>query len=147
VTIPFNPTAPWMATVIGPELDDTVDQLAQVALTSLCGSRLTDTAAVPIDPPSDQDRELKVAYHRLSEAEHAWHYIHQQLDAAREMVDERTHAIIHLEYANEQQDLELEERAETIATLEQQLLELQLQAPPAPEDHDEADAMSGVDED
>jgi hypothetical protein len=27
-------------------------------------------------PPSDLDRELKVAYHRLSESEHAWHYIH-----------------------------------------------------------------------
>jgi hypothetical protein len=27
-------------------------------------------------PPIDQDRELKVAYHRLSEAENVWHYIH-----------------------------------------------------------------------
>jgi hypothetical protein len=27
-------------------------------------------------PPSDLDRELKVAYHRLSESEHVWHYIH-----------------------------------------------------------------------
>jgi hypothetical protein len=26
-------------------------------------------------PPSDQDRELKVMYHRLSEAENTWHYI------------------------------------------------------------------------
>jgi hypothetical protein len=33
------------------------------------------------------------------------------------------------------------------ATLEQQLLELQLQAPLAPENPDEADAMSGIDED
>jgi hypothetical protein len=41
-------------------------------------------------------------YHRLSKAEHAWHYIPQQLAASREMVDERTHAIVHLNYANEQ---------------------------------------------
>jgi hypothetical protein len=33
------------------------------------------------------------------------------------------------------------------ATLEQQLLELQLQAPLAPENPDEADTMSGIDED
>jgi hypothetical protein len=72
-------------------------------------------------PPSDRDRELKVAYRRLSEAEHTWHYIHQQLDASRELVDERTHAIIVLEKANEQQDLELEERASVIASLEQQV--------------------------
>jgi TolA-binding protein len=66
-------------------------------------------------------------YHRLSEAEHGWHYFRQQLDAAREMLDERTHAIIHLEHHVEQQDLELEERAAMITDLEQQL-----QVPPAP---------------
>jgi hypothetical protein len=49
-------------------------------------------------PPSDQDRELQVTYHRLSEAEHGWHYFRQQLDAAREMLDEHTHVIIHLEH-------------------------------------------------
>jgi hypothetical protein len=43
------------------------------------------------------------------------------------MLDERTHAIIHLEHHVEQQDLELEQRAATIADLEQQL-----QVPPAP---------------
>jgi hypothetical protein len=74
-------------------------------------------------PPSDQDRELQVAYRHLSEAEHGWDYFRQQLDVAREMLDERTHAIIHLK----QQDLELKERAVMIADLEQQL-----QVPPAP---------------
>jgi hypothetical protein len=59
-------------------------------------------------PPSDQDRELQVAYRCLSEAEHGWHYFRQQLDAAREMLDECTHAIIHLEHHVEQQDLDLE---------------------------------------
>jgi hypothetical protein len=158
VVIPLNPMEPWMATVIRVELDETVEQTAQVALTSLCETRLTDTAAIPITlfpihnqenpvwkqrleamsnpegphfhtgmtalagythhmfnlqastgrtvmrqhlhsssleqhveelrranailhsgtpPPSDQDRELQVAYRRLSEAEHRWHYFCQ----------------------------------------------------------------------
>jgi hypothetical protein len=179
VVIPLNLMEPWMATVIGVELDETVEQRAQVALTSLCESRLTDTAAIPIalipirnqgdhvwkqrlevvsnlegphfhigkavlagyaqhmfnllaspartviqqhlhsgsleqhieelrcvntilrsgtPPPSDQVRELQVMYHRLSEAEHGWHYFRQQLDVACEMLDERTHTIIHLEH-------------------------------------------------
>jgi hypothetical protein len=62
------------------------------------------------------------------------------------MVDERTHAIIHLEHHVEQQDLNLKERAVMIATLEQQL---QLQMPPAPTSpaaSDEPDAESDVDE-
>jgi hypothetical protein len=47
VTIPLNPTEPWMASIIGVELDHTVEQTAQVALTFLCGSRLADTAVMP----------------------------------------------------------------------------------------------------
>jgi hypothetical protein len=93
-------------------------------------------------PPSDQDRELQVAYHRLSEAEDGWHYFRQQLDAAREMLDERTHVIIHLEH----QDLDLEQRAATIADLEQQLQVLQLQVLPAPAAPAEPDAESDIDE-
>jgi hypothetical protein len=89
-------------------------------------------------PPLDHDRELQVAYRCLSEAEHGWHYFCQQLDTAREMLDEHTHAIIHLEHHIEQQDLELEERAATIADLEQQL-----QVLPAPA---EPDALSDVDQ-
>jgi hypothetical protein len=34
------------------------------------------------------------------------------------MVDKRTHVIVHLEHANEQQGLELDERAAVIASLE-----------------------------
>jgi hypothetical protein len=45
------------------------------------------------------------------------HYIRQQLDASHEMVDERTHTIIHLKHANEQWDIELMERAAIIASL------------------------------
>jgi hypothetical protein len=162
MTIPLNPAEPWMGIIIGIELDDTIEQMAQVTLTSFYGSRLADTAAIPITlfpirnqgdpvwkqclevvsdpkgphfhtgmatmakyvqysfnlqhnlaktgirqclsmaaydehiitiscelvlrmgendilycgtiPPSDQDCELKVAYHRLSEAEHGWNY-------------------------------------------------------------------------
>jgi hypothetical protein len=42
VVIPLNPFEPWMATVIS------VEQTAQVALTSLCETRLADTATMPI---------------------------------------------------------------------------------------------------
>jgi hypothetical protein len=69
-------------------------------------------------PPLDQDRELKVMYCRLNEDEHGWNYTRKQLDACRVEVDERTHVIIHLEHTNEQQDLELEERAAVITSLE-----------------------------
>jgi hypothetical protein len=37
------------------------------------------------------------------------------------MVDDHTHAIIHLEHTKEQQDFELMERAAVIASLEQQV--------------------------
>jgi hypothetical protein len=69
------------------------------------------------------------------------------LDISREEVDICTHRIIHLEHHMEAQDAELEERVEMISNLEQQLLELQLQAPPEPADPEEIDAMLGIDED
>jgi hypothetical protein len=37
-----------MGTIIGSELDDTVEQMAHVALTSLCESHLAATAEMPI---------------------------------------------------------------------------------------------------
>jgi hypothetical protein len=69
------------------------------------------------------------------------------LDITRAEVDIHTHRIIHLEHHVEVQDAELEERAEMIANLEQQLLELQVQAPPEPIDPEEIDSMLGIDED
>jgi hypothetical protein len=48
VVIPLKPMEPWMATVIGVELDETVEQTARVALTSLCESCLVDTTVMPI---------------------------------------------------------------------------------------------------
>jgi hypothetical protein len=97
--------------------------------------------------PSEQDRELQVSYHHLNEAEGAWNYTRMLLDIIREEVDIHTHGIIHLEHHMELQDVKLEESAETIANLEQQLLELQGQALLDPIDHEEIDALSGVDED
>jgi hypothetical protein len=97
-------------------------------------------------PPSDQDLELAVAYHRLSEAKHGWNYTRQQLDVACEMVDERTHAIIHLEHANEQHDLDLEERVAVITSLEQQVQVLQLQVPSTPSAPADPDVVSNINE-
>jgi hypothetical protein len=48
MVVPLNSMEPWMTTVIRVELDETVEQTAQVALTSLCETRLADTAAMPI---------------------------------------------------------------------------------------------------
>jgi hypothetical protein len=48
VVIPLNPMEPWMATVIGVELDEIVKQMVEVAVTSLCESCLTDTATMSI---------------------------------------------------------------------------------------------------
>jgi hypothetical protein len=98
-------------------------------------------------PLLEQDRELQEVYRRLSNAEHGWNHTRMLLDITREEVETHTHLIIHLEHHVEVQDAKLEERALTIANLEQQLLELQVQAPPEPTNPEEIDAMSGVDED
>jgi uncharacterized protein (DUF3084 family) len=98
-------------------------------------------------PPSEQDRKLKEVFHRLGNTEHGWNHACMLLDITREEVETRTHGIIHLEHHVEVQDAELDERVETIANLEQQLLELQVQAPPEPADLEEINAMSSIDED
>jgi hypothetical protein len=48
MVIPLNPMEPWVATIIGVELDETIEQTAQVTLTFLCESRLANTAVMPI---------------------------------------------------------------------------------------------------
>jgi predicted RNase H-like nuclease (RuvC/YqgF family) len=98
-------------------------------------------------PLSEQDRELQEVYRRLSNTEHGWNHTRMLLNITREEVETRTHGIIHLENHVEAQDAKLEERIERIADLEQQLLELQGQAPPEPTDLEEINAMSSVDED
>jgi hypothetical protein len=63
------------------------------------------------------------------------------------MLDERTHAIIHLEHHVEQQDLDLEQRAAMIADLEQQLqVPPTTAAPTTPTAPAEPDTESDVDE-
>jgi hypothetical protein len=62
--------------------------------------------------------ELQVVYCHLSEAEHKLNFSRSKLEHAREEVDTRIHAIVHLENAVKTQDLKLEERVEQIATLE-----------------------------
>jgi hypothetical protein len=74
--------------------------------------------------PSEQDRELQEVYRHLSNVEHEWNHICMLLDITREEVETRTHRIIHLEHHVGVHDVELEERAEMIANLEQQMLEL-----------------------
>jgi predicted RNase H-like nuclease (RuvC/YqgF family) len=98
-------------------------------------------------PLSEQDRELQEIYRHLSNTEHGWNHTRMLLDITRKEVETRTHRIIHLENHVEMQDAKLEERAERITDLEQQLLELQGQAPPESTDPEEIDAMSGIDED
>ena len=94
------------------------------------------------------DQELLSAYHRLSELERELSHPRAQLQEAREEVGVRTHAIVHLEHHVEQQDAELEAREEEITNLFQQVLDLQNQLPPAPEeDPEEAAPMSEVDDD
>jgi predicted RNase H-like nuclease (RuvC/YqgF family) len=98
-------------------------------------------------PLLEQNRELQEVYRHLSNAEHGWNHTRMLLDITHEEVETRTHRIIHLENHVEIQDAELEERVKRITNLEQQLLELQGQAPPEPADPKEIDAMSGIDED
>jgi hypothetical protein len=69
-------------------------------------------------PSSQQDRELKVVYRRLGNAEHGWNHTRMLLDITREEVETRTHGIIHLENHVEVQDSELEEWVEMITNHE-----------------------------
>jgi hypothetical protein len=55
--IPFNPTEPWSGSIIDSEPDIAVGMMAHVALTSLCESRLTATAALSIALLSIRNQE------------------------------------------------------------------------------------------
>jgi hypothetical protein len=46
--IPIRPEEQWAVTIIGVEMDDTVDKMAHFTVASLCGSRLVGTAAMPL---------------------------------------------------------------------------------------------------
>jgi hypothetical protein len=60
VTIPFNPTEPWLGSIIDSETDTGVELMAHIALTSLCEDRFTATAALPIVllPIRDQENPI-----------------------------------------------------------------------------------------
>ncbi len=77
-------------------------------------------------PSSEQDHELKEVYRRLSNAEHGWNYTRMLLNITHDEVETHTNGIVHLEHHMVVQDVELEERAEMITDLEQQLLEFQV---------------------
>jgi chromosome segregation ATPase len=84
----------------------------------------------------------------LSEVKHELNQTRTQLQVAREEVDTRTHAIVHLEHIVEQQDAEPKDREEQIANLLHQVHNLHIQVPPAPEEEpEEAEPMSEVDDD
>jgi hypothetical protein len=88
-------------------------------------------------PPSEKDSELKEVYRCHGNTEHGWNHTRMQLDITQEEVETRTHGIIHLEHHMEVHDAELEERADMITNLKEQLLNLQVQAPPEPADPEE----------
>jgi hypothetical protein len=107
VVIPLNPMKPWMATVIGVELDEIVEQTAQVTLNSLCESCLTNTAAMPIalflirnqeDPVWKQHLEAMSNpkgphFHAgMAElAEYAQHMFNLQASIARTVIQQHLH--------------------------------------------------------
>jgi hypothetical protein len=98
-------------------------------------------------PPSEQDCELQEDYRCLSDAENGWNYTRRLLDITHDVVETRTHGIVHLEHHVEAQDTELEDRAEMITNLEQLMLEFLVQALSKPVDHQEDNAMSSNSED
>jgi hypothetical protein len=48
VMVPFDPTEPWLVSVIRSEPDTGVEMMAHIVLTSLCEDHLAATAALPI---------------------------------------------------------------------------------------------------
>jgi hypothetical protein len=48
VEIPFDPTVPWTGAIIGNELDDIIEKMAHMALTSLCERSLAATTDMMI---------------------------------------------------------------------------------------------------
>jgi hypothetical protein len=60
VTIPFDPTEPWLGLVIGSEPDTGVELMAHITLTFLCEDHLAATAALPITLLPIQDQENPV---------------------------------------------------------------------------------------
>jgi hypothetical protein len=96
---------PRMTTIIGVELDETVEQTTQVTLTSLCESRVADTSAMPITLFSIRNQEDPVWKQHLEVvsnptgphfhagmavlAEYAQHMFNLQANTARTVIQQR----------------------------------------------------------
>jgi hypothetical protein len=65
VTIPFDLTEPWSASIIDSEPDTGVELMAHIALTSLCEDHLTATVALPTALLLILDQENPVWQQRL----------------------------------------------------------------------------------
>jgi hypothetical protein len=65
MTIPLNQEYPWMGTIVRSEPDTTVEQMAHIALTSLCESHLTTTVVMPSALFPIQNQETPVWKQRL----------------------------------------------------------------------------------
>jgi hypothetical protein len=63
--IPFDPTEPWLGSVIDSEPDIGVELMVHIALTSLCEGRLAATAALPITLLPIQNQENPIWQQRL----------------------------------------------------------------------------------
>jgi hypothetical protein len=65
VMIPFDPTEPWLESIISSEPDTGVELMAHITLSSLCEDHLTATAALPIALLPIQNQENPVWQQRL----------------------------------------------------------------------------------
>jgi hypothetical protein len=64
-TVPFNPTEPWLGSVISSESDTNIELMAHIALTPLCEDRLAATVALPIALLLIRDQENPIWQQRL----------------------------------------------------------------------------------
>jgi hypothetical protein len=60
VTIPFDPTKPWLGSIISNEPDTGIEMMSHIALTSLCEDCLAAIVALPIALLSIRNQENPV---------------------------------------------------------------------------------------
>jgi hypothetical protein len=63
--IPYNPTEPWLGSIIDSEPDTGIEMMAHIALTSLREDRLIATATLPITLLLIQNQENPMWQQRL----------------------------------------------------------------------------------
>jgi hypothetical protein len=105
--IPFDPTEPWLESIISSEPDTGVELMAHITLSSLCEDHLTATAALPIALLPIRNQENPVWQQRLeavsnlkgphfhagmtSLAKYARYLFNLQHNTARTGMQQRTH--------------------------------------------------------